>query len=68
MNRIFAIINDYPEVLNSLRRKQKNTLLKGLNFILDDKNSGFVNRANALYLYKQLGSYENLKIKRKEIF
>ena len=68
INRIFAINSDYPEVLNSMGKKQKNTLLKGLNFILDDKNSGFVNKANALYLYKQLGSYENLKEREREFF
>ena len=68
MNRIFAINNDYPDILKNLEPKQKKILLENLSTISLDKNSGFVNRANALYLYKQLGSYENLKEREREFF
>ena len=66
MNRIFAINNDHPDILKNLEPKQKKILLENLSTISLDKNSGFVNRANALYLQKQLG-YES-KDEEKEFF
>ena len=67
MNRIFAINKDHPEIFNSIDKNHQGILLNGLEDILSDADSGFVNKANALYLYKQLGGAK-LADKEKEFF